>query len=241
MMAVKRKVFDIFADGVAVYTSSQDPSLECLTAERKEYKPNKKVVYTWNLHGNPGSENETYVVEYYPGPSNDTVFAIVNHDKKHPTLVKLDYSNNKNCVVANFPYKGEGEHLDSQHRSLSPLKAKNLKVADYFPDAVAVYASSDDPSLECLYANRTEYVPRQKAVYVWSLKGHRGSQKGTYKIEFRPGPSPDMALALTNDVCMLWVTGSSRFSVPQECVDHFEDICDAEVPVYNEDICKEEL
>ncbi|KAL3218351.1 hypothetical protein MRX96_031575 [Rhipicephalus microplus] len=50
------QVFDIFADGVAVYTSSQDPSLECLTAERKEYKPNKKVVYTWNLHGDPGSE-----------------------------------------------------------------------------------------------------------------------------------------------------------------------------------------
>ncbi|KAL1425238.1 hypothetical protein MTO96_019389 [Rhipicephalus appendiculatus] len=145
-----------------------------------------------------------------------------------------------------------------------------MQVADYFPDAVAVFTSSDDPSLECLYANRTEYVPRQKAVYVWSLKGHRGSQNGSYKIEFRPGPSPDMAIAITNDdhfrphlvkfqytnnkncniaanfpfhgdVCMLWVTGSSRYSVPQECVDHFEDICDAEVPAYNDDLCKGEL
>ncbi|KAL3195461.1 hypothetical protein MRX96_045662 [Rhipicephalus microplus] len=141
------QVFDIFADGVAVYTSSQDPSLECLTAERKEYKPNKKVVYTWNLHGNPGSENETYVVEYYPGPSNDTVFAIVNHDEKHPTLVKIDYSNNKNCVVANFPYKGE--------------------------------------------------------------------------------------------VCILWVKKAYVSTFPQECVDQYEDICDAEIPDYQEGLCNE--
>ncbi|KAH6924617.1 hypothetical protein HPB50_020775 [Hyalomma asiaticum] len=168
-----------------------------------------------------------------------------------------------------------------------------FEVADFFPDAVAVYTSSDDPSLECLYANRTEYVPKQKAVYVWTLKGHRGTQRGTYKIEFRPGPTPDTAVAITNDgdlvlpacivpacitandiasisdnfrphlvkfqytnnkncniaanfpyhgdVCMLWVTGSSRFSVPQECIDHFEDICDAEVPDYDEGICGNDL
>uniref|UniRef100_A0A131YNS3 Lipocalin n=1 Tax=Rhipicephalus appendiculatus TaxID=34631 RepID=A0A131YNS3_RHIAP len=139
------QVFDIFADGVAVYTSSNDPSLKCLTAERQEYKPNKKVVYTWKLNGDQGSKKETYVVEYYPGPTNDTVFAIVNNDEKHPMLVKLDYSNNKNCVVANFPYKGE--------------------------------------------------------------------------------------------VCILWVPKAYVSSVPQECVDQFEDICDAEVPDYQDGLC----
>ncbi|KAL3195460.1 hypothetical protein MRX96_045661 [Rhipicephalus microplus] len=143
-----------------------------------------------------------------------------------------------------------GEHKLHRHQ------VDAFAVADNFPDAVAVYSSSDDPSLECLYANRTEYAPRQKAVYVWSLKGHRGSQKvfiftmisdyfRPYLVKFQYTNHKKCNIAANfpfhGDVCMLWVTGASRFSVPQECVDHFEDICDAEVPVYNEDICKEEL
>ncbi|XP_037524193.1 uncharacterized protein LOC119401444 isoform X2 [Rhipicephalus sanguineus] len=139
------QVFDIFADGVGVYTSSNDPSLQCLTADRIEYEPNKKSVYTWHLHGGQRSDKDTYVTEYYPGPTQDTVVAFFNNDKKHPKLVTFDYTNNKNCVVANFPYKG--------------------------------------------------------------------------------------------DVCILWVPKKDVSSYPQECVDQFEDICDAEVPDYQEGLC----
>ncbi|XP_075532087.1 uncharacterized protein LOC142564809 isoform X3 [Dermacentor variabilis] len=121
----------------------------CVTADRTEYKPNGKVVYTWNLNSGKESKKDTHVVEYYPGPAPDTVVAIANHDKKHPTLVKFDYTNNKNCVVANFPYKGE--------------------------------------------------------------------------------------------VCILWVPKAYVSSVPQECVDQFEDICDEEVPAYQEGLCDDAL
>ncbi|XP_070383953.1 uncharacterized protein [Dermacentor albipictus] len=69
--------------------------------------------------------------------------------KKHPTSVKFDYTNNKNCVVANFPYKGE--------------------------------------------------------------------------------------------VCILWVPKAYVSSVPQECIDQYEDICDAEVPAYEEGLCDDAL
>ncbi|KAL1425237.1 hypothetical protein MTO96_019388 [Rhipicephalus appendiculatus] len=138
-------IFDIFADGVGVYTSSDDPSLQCVTADRTEYEPNKKVVYTWHLHNDQGSNKDTFVVEYHPGPTKDSVVAFVNNDKKHSRLVKFDYTNNKNCVVANFPYKGE--------------------------------------------------------------------------------------------VCILWVPKADVSSIPQECVDQFEDICDAKVPSYQKDLC----
>ncbi|XP_049511679.1 uncharacterized protein LOC125940049 [Dermacentor silvarum] len=78
-----------------------------MTADRIEYKPNRKVVYTWNLLSVRGSKRDKYNVAYYPGPTQDTVFAIVNHEWKHPFLAKLHYTNNKNCVVANLPYKGQ--------------------------------------------------------------------------------------------------------------------------------------
>ncbi|XP_065307567.2 uncharacterized protein [Dermacentor albipictus] len=143
------QIFDIFLDGVAIYTSSDDPSLKCVTADRTEYEPNRKVVYTWNLNSGEKSKKDTFVVEYHPGPTPDTVVAIANHDKKHPTSVKFDYTNNKNCVVANFPYKGE--------------------------------------------------------------------------------------------VCILWVPKAYVSSVPQECIDQYEDICDAEVPAYEEGLCDDAL
>ncbi|XP_049511674.1 uncharacterized protein LOC119464268 isoform X1 [Dermacentor silvarum] len=143
------QIFEIFPDAVALYTSSNDPSLKCVTADRTEYEPNKTVTYTWNLHSDQESKKDTFVVEYQPGPAQDTAIAIVNHDKKHPTLVKFDYTNNKNCVVANFPYKGE--------------------------------------------------------------------------------------------VCILWVPKAYVSSFPQECVDQFEDICDAEVPAYQEGLCDDAL
>ncbi|XP_077494660.1 uncharacterized protein LOC144105416 [Amblyomma americanum] len=143
------KVFDLFQNGVAVYTSSHDPSLECVTANRSVYEPNKRVVYTWNLKGHRGSKKGKHVLEYLPGPRQDTVVAIQNGDTKHPRHVKFDYTNNKNCVVASFPYNGE--------------------------------------------------------------------------------------------VCILWVPKEYISEVPQECIDHYEDICDDEVPAYREDNCKNEL
>ncbi|XP_077492418.1 uncharacterized protein LOC144103624 [Amblyomma americanum] len=101
------KIFDLFPEAVAVYTSSHDPSLECLTAKRSLYQPNKRVAYTWSLKGHGGSQKGEHVLTYFPGPSKDTVIGIANRDTKHPLHVKYDYTNNKNCVVANFPYKGE--------------------------------------------------------------------------------------------------------------------------------------
>ncbi|XP_077494662.1 uncharacterized protein LOC144105419 [Amblyomma americanum] len=100
-----KNLFDLFPEAVAVYTSSHDPSLECVTANRTLYQPNKRVVYTWNLNGAP--EKAQHVLEYLPGPSQDTVIGIASHDTENPLHVKFEYSNKKNCVVANFPYKGE--------------------------------------------------------------------------------------------------------------------------------------
>ncbi|KAH6925020.1 hypothetical protein HPB50_027172 [Hyalomma asiaticum] len=253
------KVFDIFADGVAVYTSSDDPSLQCVTAYRTEYEPNKKVVYTWHLHHEEGSNKDTYVVEYHPGPTEDTVVAISDNDEKHSTLVKFDYTNNKNCVVANFPYKGEVCILWVPKADASSVPQECV---DQFEDICDVKVPGYQEEL-C-----------DRECRVWASTGctaiRSTHSRGTYKIEFRPGPTPDTAVAITNDdnfrphlvkfqytnnkncniaanfpyhgdVCVLWVTGSSRFSVPQECIDHFEDICDAEVPDYDEGICGNDL
>ncbi|XP_075532086.1 uncharacterized protein LOC142564809 isoform X2 [Dermacentor variabilis] len=126
-------------------------------------------------------------------------------------------------------------------RKLHRNKTNALQIFDIFPDGVAIYTSSNDPSLMCVTADRTEYKPNGKVVYTWNLNSGKESKKDTHVVEYYPGPAPDTVVAIANHVCILWVPKAYVSSVPQECVDQFEDICDEEVPAYQEGLCDDAL
>ncbi|XP_054922746.1 uncharacterized protein [Dermacentor andersoni] len=143
--------------------------------------------------------------------------------------------------------------------------ADALKVFESFPHVVALSDSNNDTIFECMEANRTAFDPIAKtATFVWAF-GPPGSSNKLYvpfpqrvgnepgTIEFwTPGDSTpregrlyytdyDACAVLDFEIlghqCSLWVRRDAITSLPQECVDQYEDTCGVVVPEQRKDLC----
>ncbi|KAL1486469.1 hypothetical protein MTO96_031371, partial [Rhipicephalus appendiculatus] len=134
-----------------------------------------------------------------------------------------------------------------------------------FPYVLSLSDSDNDTIFECMEANRTEFDPVAKtATFVWifrppgssnkiyvPLPQRVGNEPGT--IEFRIPGDPtvregrlyytdyDTCAVLDMEIlghqCALWVRRDTVQSLPQECIDQFEDTCGVIVPQQRRQLC----
>ncbi|KAH7965740.1 hypothetical protein HPB49_010306 [Dermacentor silvarum] len=134
--------------------------------------------------------------------------------------------------------------------------------------AVAVLDADGDGDLDCVVVVREHLDENKKtARYVWLLPSLNGRQAENLTYHLKEGPTPDKPVLTVDDgadgektanfiytnykncvvvdipfkkkrSCGLWVTKDAVHSVPQECVDQFEDNCDMEVAVFDDETCK---
>ncbi|KAK8770043.1 hypothetical protein V5799_013493 [Amblyomma americanum] len=145
-----------------------------------------------------------------------------------------------------------------------------FKLYTAFPNAVAIFTSSNHSSFKCLTATRRAFDPKAKtATYVWHFKGHSGHKRKDVSFhlfrEDTPGQdtyylNDDKSREYTviyeytdyktcvvlklpyenHDHCMLWVRRSVINNVPKDCLENYEDICDVRVPLNDKNLCKDD-
>ncbi|XP_049517676.1 uncharacterized protein LOC119441915 isoform X2 [Dermacentor silvarum] len=143
-----------------------------------------------------------------------------------------------------------------------------FKMFEVVTSAVAVLDADGDGDLDCVVVVREHLDENKKtARYVWLLPSLNGRQAENLTYHLKEGPTPDKPVLTVDDgadgektanfiytnykncvvvdipfkkkrSCGLWVTKDAVHSVPQECVDQFEDNCDMEVAVFDDETCK---
>ncbi|XP_050038143.1 uncharacterized protein [Dermacentor andersoni] len=139
-----------------------------------------------------------------------------------------------------------------------------------FPRAVSISTSSNDSSFKCLSAIRTHFDPQaKKATYVWRLRDDEGRVKKNVSFDIEEGNSIDQVTYFVDndrtrpftayynytdykncmiiivpynghDHCMLWVKRVIAHSVPQHCLERYEENCEVRVPTFENDLCKDD-
>ncbi|KAL1477305.1 hypothetical protein MTO96_035839 [Rhipicephalus appendiculatus] len=130
-----------------------------------------------------------------------------------------------------------------------------------FPRIVSISTSTNDSSFKCLSAMRTRFDPQAKrATYVWRLRDDHGRVRRERKLDqvvyYVDGDGTPFTAYYNytdyqncmviivpysgHDHCMLWVKRAVANSVPQNCLDKYEETCDVRVPTYDNDLCKDD-
>ncbi|XP_077485613.1 uncharacterized protein LOC144096656 isoform X2 [Amblyomma americanum] len=112
----------------------------------------------------------------------------------------------------------------------------SFKVFDTFKFAVAISDSDNDTIFECMSANRTAIDPVEKtATYVFMFP-NTGQE---IPFHVKAGDIPGTITFTVDGECALWARRSVKDNVPQNCIDHFVDICGVIVPEHSRDLCRD--
>ncbi|XP_077512459.1 uncharacterized protein LOC144123516 [Amblyomma americanum] len=104
------KSFENFPSAVAFYDLDKDGDLECLTAERTEFKEDPlSATYIFSFKGLKGHEKRDIIFRVYPGTTPDTNVFTMNDDNDHRLTNHFIYSDYKNCAVMEFPFDNRQE------------------------------------------------------------------------------------------------------------------------------------
>ncbi|XP_077554178.1 uncharacterized protein LOC144169052 [Haemaphysalis longicornis] len=105
-------------------------------------------------------------------------------------------------------------------------------------------------------------------IYFWMFKGHNGHDRKNITLHIHSGLSPDKPVFSMNDdttlytadliytdykdcvimdfpfkgleECMMWITKDLLYSIPQHCLEQFDDICPAQTWIFDQETCGEE-
>ncbi|XP_037285194.1 uncharacterized protein LOC119178134 [Rhipicephalus microplus] len=146
-----------------------------------------------------------------------------------------------------------------------------FKTFEAFPHAVEAFDVDGDGDLDCLFTVRQYLDEDRKiATYSWQLAPVNGRPAKNHTYHWREGSTPDKPVFTVDDgadgeqtaqviytnykncavaiipyknkeSCGLWVDKDTLHSIPQECMDQFEDNCDMTIPVFDDETCKDVL
>ncbi|XP_054922225.1 uncharacterized protein [Dermacentor andersoni] len=146
-------------------------------------------------------------------------------------------------------------------RKLPRVAADTYKVFSSFPYAVAISGSPNAPDLVCLAARQLEIDPDAKTTtYLWlfpslgqaiPFKVKAAEKPGTMTFTVGEDMTPQEGIIYYTDyktcavadleydghVCLLWTSREVKDSVPQECINYFEDTCGFTVDQHSRDLC----
>uniref|UniRef100_A0A023FU50 Putative lipocalin-5 1 n=1 Tax=Amblyomma cajennense TaxID=34607 RepID=A0A023FU50_AMBCJ len=141
------------------------------------------------------------------------------------------------------------------------------EIVAFFGDSVAVMDIDNDDVLDCLTTIKTQYDPEGwSATYLWSVQGSTG-ERFQFPLHLWPKDKPDYfnfnsstrpgevlvghsdyfdhescviaEMPAVGDQCTLWVTRERKDSIPDHCLQNFEDICGTGVDLHTKTICKD--
>ncbi|XP_049517677.1 uncharacterized protein LOC119441915 isoform X3 [Dermacentor silvarum] len=143
-----------------------------------------------------------------------------------------------------------------------------FKMFEALPYGIAAFDVDNDGDLDCAMVVRQDLDENTKtATYMMVLPSVNGRKAENHTYHMSEGLTPDKPFFTMDDgadgeqtanfiytnykncavvdfpfnkreSCGLWVTKDAVHSVPQECVDQFEDNCDMEVAVFDDETCK---
>ncbi|KAK8758300.1 hypothetical protein V5799_004069 [Amblyomma americanum] len=138
-----------------------------------------------------------------------------------------------------------------------------LQIWYTFDSAVAISDSDNDTIFECLTAKKTDINLESKTANFTFLMPTAGKE---ISIHVKPGDEPSTLILTSDDdptpregvnyytdyhdcvvanlelekdknQCILWARREVKDNVPQDCIDHFVDICGVIVPAHSRDLC----
>ncbi|XP_077523600.1 uncharacterized protein LOC144134582 [Amblyomma americanum] len=163
-------------------------------------------------------------------------------------------------VIVLLAVRLEGKHIHDPTDSFKMIGA--------FPELVALYSSSEDPSLDCVIITRTNFNNKSKvATYVWNLKGN-GNAKKQSVFHITKGNAPDQVQYILDDdgmhphtayynytdykncivtiipyykedLCMMLINPASVDTIPQDCMEEYVGTCNVKVKDYDKEKCAE--
>uniref|UniRef100_L7LQG1 Putative group ii salivary lipocalin n=1 Tax=Rhipicephalus pulchellus TaxID=72859 RepID=L7LQG1_RHIPC len=145
----------------------------------------------------------------------------------------------------------------------------SFKTFENFRFAVPVFSSDKNAAFECMTSKRAWIKPAEKkGEYIWTLQGHHNTPKQTVSIYVYGGSSPDtfrfavdsrdaplqdakvfftdyeyctvIDMAYDGHQCVLWSQAATKDSVPQKCVDIFNEKCGEGTQLYSKVLCSED-
>ncbi|XP_077552804.1 uncharacterized protein LOC144167407 [Haemaphysalis longicornis] len=171
------------------------------------------------------------------------------------------------CVLCLTFHMTSAKEKNQLERNVTDL----FEVSQWYPIAVALFDQDQDGDLDCLYAVRSELdFDARTVTYTFIFGGRNGQDRQYVKFYVRDGPTKGTMLFSEEDgeggeqigtvvyaehetcsvvqmpyknrqECILWTVPERVNSLPQTCIDQFEDICDLSVPVYDESCDYKEL
>ncbi|XP_037510180.1 uncharacterized protein LOC119386960 isoform X2 [Rhipicephalus sanguineus] len=114
-----------------------------------------------------------------------------------------------------------------------------FKLLEVFPYAIALFDADQDGDLECVMMLKEHLDQNKKTTsYVMLLPPLNGRPAENHTYHAREGAAPDKLLFTLDDGCGLWVKKDALHSLPQECLDQFEDNCDMAFSRFDDETCK---
>ncbi|XP_037510179.1 uncharacterized protein LOC119386960 isoform X1 [Rhipicephalus sanguineus] len=142
-----------------------------------------------------------------------------------------------------------------------------FKLLEVFPYAIALFDADQDGDLECVMMLKEHLDQNKKTTsYVMLLPPLNGRPAENHTYHAREGAAPDKLLFTLDDgvdeqsvnfiytnykncvvvdipfknkqSCGLWVKKDALHSLPQECLDQFEDNCDMAFSRFDDETCK---
>ncbi|XP_077486167.1 uncharacterized protein LOC144097295 [Amblyomma americanum] len=139
----------------------------------------------------------------------------------------------------------------------------SFKIWYTFDSAVAISDSDNDTIFECLTAKKTDINLESKTANFTFFMPTAGKE---ISIHVKPGDEPSHLILTSDDdptpregvnyytdyhdcvvanlelekdknQCILWARREVKDNVPQDCIDHFVDICGVIVPAHSRDLC----
>ncbi|XP_077545739.1 uncharacterized protein LOC144158606 [Haemaphysalis longicornis] len=105
-----RKLYEAFPFVVAIFDQDEDGDLDCVTSTRTNIDVEANTAtYVWSLQGGNGHEKRNITFNLKPGPTPDSAVYTPEDDKSKEELVSFIYTDYKDCVIVEMPFKN---HLE---------------------------------------------------------------------------------------------------------------------------------
>ncbi|XP_049528026.1 uncharacterized protein LOC125947404 [Dermacentor silvarum] len=93
-----------FENPVAIFTSSDEADLECVSARRTHFNwETRTATYVWILKGHRGTQRRPLRFDAWQGPQPNQVNFLLKGNPSKEGTATVHYTDYKNCFVATFP------------------------------------------------------------------------------------------------------------------------------------------
>ncbi|XP_075750497.1 uncharacterized protein LOC142817353 isoform X2 [Rhipicephalus microplus] len=132
------------------------------------------------------------------------------------------------------PLAFEALHFPGGPQKLPRMTADTYKVFASFPYAVGISFAPNTTKFSCLSAKQLEIDSKEKTTtYLWNFP----SLGLEIPFKVKTAEKPGTMRFTVGEVCLLCARREVKDSVPQRCIDYYEDTCGVTAQQHSRDLC----